>query len=166
MKRWVSAGGLVVTREQDNVWVALIRDWKGRWVIPKGKVEKGETLGACAMREAREELGLGTELDLKILTKLHLQRLYFRLPKDPELQFKLVHAYLIQAEKRVPLMHQAEEHYTDAAWFTFAEAEKISYRQKEVFAKAHKYLFPKSKSKNKSTSASNDDGLDRGKKAA
>lgn len=48
---------------------ALIRDWRGRilfqrradfdwWGLPGGLLELGETLGACAVREAREETGL------------------------------------------------------------------------------------------------------------
>lgn len=34
----------------------------GRWDLPKGHLEAGETLGACACREVQEETGIAVEL--------------------------------------------------------------------------------------------------------
>ncbi len=142
MKKWTSAGGLVIAREEGGIWVALLKDWKDRWIIPKGRIEPGETLGACAIREAREELGLDVTLPLTIIAKLHLQRLFFRLPKDPELQFKIVHVYLMELPRRTSLHHQVAEHFTGAEWLPLDEAERIAYRQAEVFAAARRHLLP------------------------
>lgn len=143
MKKWISAGGLVITRAPDQgVWVALLKDWKNRWIIPKGRIELGETLAKCAVREAQEELGLDRSIAVSVLGKLHVQRLFFRLPNDAELQFKLVHVYLMEIPLRAELRFQAEEHFTGAGWFPLDEAERIAYRQGEVFAAARALLAP------------------------
>jgi len=42
----------------------------GAWSIPKGQIEEGEEVGACAIREFEEELGRATELDPRKLIEL------------------------------------------------------------------------------------------------
>ncbi len=37
---------------------------RGKWDLPKGKLDPGETLEACALREVEEETGVG-QLELK-----------------------------------------------------------------------------------------------------
>lgn len=53
--RWVRAAGCVVQDDGGNL--LLIRR-NGRWDLPKGKVEPGETLLRAATRESNEETGL------------------------------------------------------------------------------------------------------------
>lgn len=147
MKRWVSAGGIVIAREADQVWVALLQDRKQRWVLPKGKIEGKETLGACAMREAREELGIGST-PLRIVAKLDVLSFYFRLPNDPEQHFKRVHVYLMETPARVPLHFPSvspsgREAFSGAGWFSFEQAERMVFRQKRAFLAAKKHIFSK-----------------------
>jgi ADP-ribose pyrophosphatase YjhB (NUDIX family) len=47
-----SAGDLLLLRRSDS----------GRWTIPTGGLKKNETLTQCAVRECREETGLGVEI--------------------------------------------------------------------------------------------------------
>lgn len=55
----VSAGGVVVRLGPDGCAVALVgRGTPLRWGLPKGGIERGETIDAAAVREAREETGL------------------------------------------------------------------------------------------------------------
>ncbi len=64
-KTQISAGGVVFRRSGDEarVEVALIAVGAGnRWQLPKGLVDAGETPEAAALREAREETGISTEL--------------------------------------------------------------------------------------------------------
>lgn len=53
--RWVRAAGCVVHDDAGN----MLLIWRnGRWDLPKGKVESGETLLQAALREAEEETGI------------------------------------------------------------------------------------------------------------
>src|SRR3954471_1807036 len=68
--RPIIAAGAVVTREHPTrgTEVVLIhRKGYDDWTLPKGKLEAGESLPACAVREVQEETGatirLGTPLD-------------------------------------------------------------------------------------------------------
>lgn len=57
--KWTSAGGLVFDRKGR---VALVRERKRsgerRWTLPKGRLERGETLEQAALREVHEEAGV------------------------------------------------------------------------------------------------------------
>ena len=54
-----TAGGIIYRmNSKGGVEILLIQDSKGRWTIPKGHIEDGETARATAEREIREETGL------------------------------------------------------------------------------------------------------------
>ncbi len=56
--RWVRAAGGVVV-DDDGRMLLICRN--GRWDLPKGKVEAGETLLQAALREVEEETGVRVE---------------------------------------------------------------------------------------------------------
>ena len=72
----VGVGSVVV----DSGRVALVRrskePLKGKWSIPGGALEIGETLRECAAREAREETGLEVEVEeiLEVFDSIHPDR--------------------------------------------------------------------------------------------
>lgn len=72
VERYSAAGGVIVHDE-----MVLVLRWpsRGEVRLPKGHVERGETVREAALREAREESGY---LDLEIVTDLGQQRVTFR----------------------------------------------------------------------------------------
>ena len=51
----VQAGGGLVRNEKKEILIIFRR---GKWDLPKGKLDKGEKLEDCAVREVEEETGL------------------------------------------------------------------------------------------------------------
>ena len=85
---------------------------RGKWDLPKGKLDPGETLEECALREVEEETGVG-QLNIKkfLLTTLHE---YEELGKVIE---KKTHWYYMQSNSYQPLVPQTEEDITELKWF-------------------------------------------------
>ena len=54
MREEQSAGGVVLLGNA----ILLLRKYNGDWVLPKGKIEPGETHEEAALREVREETGV------------------------------------------------------------------------------------------------------------
>ena len=54
--RWVRAAGCIIEDDRTGNYLLIRRN--GRWDLPKGKVEAGETLLQAATRESNEETSL------------------------------------------------------------------------------------------------------------
>ena len=50
----IAAGGLVTNPQGEILWIYR----RGFWDLPKGKLDEGETIQTCAVREVQEETGL------------------------------------------------------------------------------------------------------------
>lgn len=62
LERITAAGGVVVdTLDKDSDHKVLLIHRRGVWDLPKGKLEEGESIEECAIREVSEEVGLKTE---------------------------------------------------------------------------------------------------------
>jgi acetyl-CoA carboxylase carboxyl transferase subunit beta len=60
----LAAGAVIADRHGRLLLVKRARDpQRGRWSVPGGRVEPGESLEAAAVREALEETGLRIEVD-------------------------------------------------------------------------------------------------------
>jgi len=53
-KQIIAAGGLVTNLKDEILWIFR----RGFWDLPKGKLDTGETIQTCAIREVSEETGL------------------------------------------------------------------------------------------------------------
>jgi len=123
----IAAGGGVVTRiRKDKLQVLLIYR-KGVWELPKGKLDKGETIEECAHREVCEEVGI---------SKLDVLR-----PLDVT-----VHAYSENRRMKVKSTHwfqmttsssrfkpEKREGITEVKWFSWKKARKaVAYKNLRV----------------------------------
>ena len=57
--KWVEAAGGVVTNFSDDLLMIHLR---GRWDLPKGHIEHGESSSSAALREVEEETGIKAEI--------------------------------------------------------------------------------------------------------
>jgi len=137
----ISAGGVVfkkvkIKKQRAKIEILLIKDSYGRWALPKGHLEKKETLFRAALREISEETGLK---NLKIIKKLNSANYFFRL--KGKLIFKIVYYFLVEAPAKSLATPQSKE-IKDAIWVSPAESlVKISYAGlKPIISKAKKYL--------------------------
>jgi 8-oxo-dGTP diphosphatase len=59
----VSAGGVAFRRHEEEDEIAIVAvNPSGRWQLPKGLVDEGETAEQAAVREVREEAGIETRV--------------------------------------------------------------------------------------------------------
>jgi 8-oxo-dGTP pyrophosphatase MutT (NUDIX family) len=127
--REYTAGGVVFRRTgAGNLEILMIQDRLGRWTIPKGHVEEGESLEQTALREVAEETGL-TELQLgEKLDKLHF---FYR--KEGKLIFMTTFVFLMEALGDTDAIQVEEsEGIVDAKWFPYEKAlGLIEYRDTE-----------------------------------
>lgn len=104
----IQAGGGLVENEKGEV---LFMFRKGKWDLPKGKLDPGETLEACALREVEEETGVG-RLELKkfLLVTEHA----YEEKGIPIL--KITHWYQMKTDSHQSLIPQAEEEISELRW--------------------------------------------------
>lgn len=126
--REYTAGGVVYRRSGDRVEILMIQDRLGRWTIPKGHVEEGESIEQTALREVAEETGLthfrlGEKLD-----KLHF---FYR--KEGKLIFMTTYVFLMEALGDTDaVIPEDSEGIVDAKWFDYDRAlGLIEYRDTE-----------------------------------
>ena len=106
----ILAGGGVVTNEHGDLLLIFSR---GKWDLPKGKLDKGETIEACALREVTEETGVQnlTLGKLVIVT----QHAYFDVYQNKEV-IKESHWFRMTVSGVPSLIPQTEEDITAIEW--------------------------------------------------
>lgn len=113
-----TSGGIVfrLTADQKDVEILLIQDSKGRWTIPKGHIEPGETAKMTARREIEEETGLKNFSVLTWLGKIH-----FKYRRADKLVLMTTQIYLVQSldAREMPM---GEKWMRGINWFPFAKA--------------------------------------------
>lgn len=122
--RELTAGGIVFRRsKKGDVEILLIQDPKGRWSIPKGHIEEGETAQETALREIGEEAGLTDTKAICWLGKTH-----FRYRRVSTLVLMTTQVYLVRCLPTRATKMKKEDFYKSIKWFKFADAlEAIEY---------------------------------------
>jgi 8-oxo-dGTP pyrophosphatase MutT (NUDIX family) len=104
----VQAGGGLV-RNGENKYLFMFR--RGVWDLPKGKLDPGETIEHCAMREVMEETGVeGLILEGPLLITYHTY------DESGKHILKETHWFRMLAPAPGELIPQTEEQITELRW--------------------------------------------------
>ena len=126
--REFTAGGMVWRKVGDVFQILMIQDRMGRWTIPKGHVEEGESLEETALREIGEETGLHA---LKLGERLDKIHFFYR--REGKLIFMTTYVFLIEATgDSDAVVPEDSEGIADVKWFPADEAIRlVEYRDTE-----------------------------------
>ncbi len=109
-----AAGGLVFNK--DGAILMIFRN--GKWDLPKGKLEIGESVEECAIREVKEECGVsGLEIESELLKTYHTYNI-----NDSDI-LKNTYWFLMTTKSEQKLTPQTEEGITDVKWCSEKEVE-------------------------------------------
>ncbi len=116
-----AAGGLVKNKKEETLFIYRF----GKWDLPKGKIEKGESKREAAKREVEEECGVNK---LKIDKKL--QKTYHIFQRKGREILKITHWYLMYTNYFGALKPQLEEGIT-----------KVVFKNDREVKEALKYTY-------------------------
>jgi 8-oxo-dGTP pyrophosphatase MutT (NUDIX family) len=102
-----AGGGLVINKNGEILFMFR----RGKWDLPKGKLDPGESLESCAKREVIEETGVSQlELVRFLLITEH------EYEERGDLILKETHWWLMKTNGNQPLIPQTEEDITELKW--------------------------------------------------
>jgi len=104
-----AAGGAVINGKDQLLMIFR----RGKWDLPKGKLDKGESIEACALREVKEETGLSRISSSGLLTTT-----YHTYHEGTRFVLKESFWYRMTAENGQELIPQTEEDITEIEWVT------------------------------------------------
>ena len=111
-----AAGGLV--RNEEGKYLFIFR--RGKWDLPKGKIDEGEKTKAAAVREVEEECGIRIdEVDGKLAKTYHIYE------QDHQVILKKTTWYSMMTTSNQDLVPQLEEDITEAKWLSPSELEPV-----------------------------------------
>tara|TARA_Y100001970_G_scaffold23067_1_gene27022 strand:- start:4801 stop:5391 length:591 start_codon:yes stop_codon:yes gene_type:complete len=116
LKTIIAAGGIVKNNQNEILFIFR----KGKWDLPKGKIEKNEKIDEGALREVIEETGIKkVKIDKFFDTTYHLiksQKQYF---------LKETHWYKMKSNYSGKLKPQKSEGIRSVRWKKIKEAKEI-----------------------------------------
>ncbi len=101
-----AAGGLIENNEHEILLIFR----RGKWDLPKGKLDEDEDLETCGIREVKEETGIEAIIKAPLCISYHT---YFEKGKHI---LKESHWYLMKAISDEPLIPQTEEDIEKCEW--------------------------------------------------
>lgn len=104
----VRAGGGLVRNEKNEILLIFRR---GKWDLPKGKLDEGETIEDCAVREVMEETGLqSAQLEKPLCITWHIYQ------EGSSFILKQTDWFKMNVTGSPELIPQQEEGITNIAW--------------------------------------------------
>lgn len=116
-KTTIKAGGGLVVNSAGEILMIFRRS---RWDLPKGKLEAGETIEECALREVAEECGIDDLVLVEFLCTTHHEYIENGRPIDKE-----SHWFLMSGSGTPK--PQIEEDIEQARWVSRNEAAELLY---------------------------------------
>lgn len=119
-----AAGGVVFKEEDAQEPLVLLIFRRGVWDLPKGKLEKGESIKECAVREVAEEVGVS---DLPEII-FGLPDTYHEYKQHGTHYGKTTHWFGMKLPTNLndDFTPQAEEGIEEVSWFPLTKAQKIA----------------------------------------
>ena len=129
-----SCGGVVFTRNNDEIRYVIIQHLGGHWGFPKGHMEPGETEENTALREIQEEIGISA----KLIDGFRVEEQY-PLPNKPGTTKMVV--YFLAEYAGQEISNQKEE-LKAAYLLSYEEAvNQLTFEEtKRILAKANAFL--------------------------
>lgn len=103
----MAAGGLIQNEKKDILLIFR----RGKWDLPKGKLDKGENLEDCAIREVEEETGLSK---VKLINPLTIT--YHTYHEGARFILKESHWFTMKVNGDQQLVPQTEEDILEIKW--------------------------------------------------
>ena len=129
----VAGGGLVINENQDILFIYR----NDKWDLPKGRIEKGESIDTTAIREVEEECGIkDLQIRQKLITTWHI---YYQ----NQYCLKETHWFLMDSNYKEELKPQVEEGITEVKFIPKSEINSVlgnSYSNIKLTYKAFKNL--------------------------
>lgn len=110
-----AAGGVVQNESKELLFIFR----RGKWDLPKGKMESKESAEGCAERETMEETGLK-----QLILKHHIGDTYHVYDEYGKHYLKLSHWYYFTCDNGQKLTPQTEEDILDAKWISTRDIKK------------------------------------------
>jgi 8-oxo-dGTP pyrophosphatase MutT (NUDIX family) len=138
----ISAGIIIYKKTSEGVKFLLLYHGGGYWNFPKGKIEQEERSFQTALREIREETGLGRN-DLKFTGPFKVYEKFTFLRGRGTVKtrvFKIVIFYLAETKKSWIRLSREHDGY---GWFSYKEAVKILKHKdsQKVLTQANDFLM-------------------------
>lgn len=111
-----AAGGIVRNQNSERLFIFRF----GKWDLPKGKIEKGESTQQAALREVTEETGLTKPVIVK-----ELPSTYHIYDHKGKMVFKKTYWYTMKYDGDEIPIPQIEEEITETIWLRPEEIEII-----------------------------------------
>ena len=113
---YIEAAGGVIENNNKILFIKRL----GKWDLPKGKLDKNETIENAAIRECEEECAVK---NLKILKQLHST--FHIYPYKKSFAIKQTFWFFMKTNYNEGLVPQTEEDITEVQWFTKHEINNI-----------------------------------------
>ena len=103
----VAGGGFVINKKGKVLFIFR----NGKWDLPKGKVDKGESIESAALREVEEETGVtNLEIERFLHTTFHIFK------RNGEYRLKQTHWFIMSTDYKGKLVPEKSEGIKKVKW--------------------------------------------------